>query len=57
VSPEVRCIAWKAQERLNRKYRRLLARGKNQQRAMAAVARELLDFKWAISREPKLLAG
>jgi len=57
VSPEVRRIAWKAQERLNGKYRRLLARGKNQQRAMAAVARELLGFMWAISKEPKLLAG
>jgi len=56
VSTEVRRIAWKAQERLHRKYVRLLARGKCNQKAMAAVARELLGFMWAISREPRQLA-
>jgi transposase len=57
VSAEVRQIAWKAQQRLYRKYVRLLARGKNKQQAMTAVARELLGFMWAISREPKRIAG
>ncbi len=54
---EVRRIAWKAQLRLHRKYVRLLARGKNKQQAMTAVARELVGFMWAISRQPKLLAA
>lgn len=53
VSAEVRRIAWKAQGRLHRKDIRLLARGKCKQKAMAAVARELLGFMWAISREPR----
>jgi len=56
VSPEVKRIAWRAQERLHRKYVRMLARGKNKQQAAAAVARELLGFLWAIAREPRLLA-
>lgn len=57
LAPEVRRIAWKAQLRLHRKYVRLLARGKNKQQAMTAVARELVGFMWAISRQPELLAA
>jgi transposase len=56
VSPEVRRIAWRAQERLCAKYRRLTARGKNKNKTTAAIARELAGFVWAIAREPKLLA-
>jgi transposase len=56
VSPEVRRIAWRAQERLCTKYRRLTARGKNKNKTTAAIARELAGFVWAIAREPKLLA-
>lgn len=55
VTPEVKRIAWKAQQRLHRKYVGLLVRGKNKQQAVTAVARELLGFMWAISRQPKLL--
>jgi hypothetical protein len=54
VSPEVRRIAWRAQERLCTKCRRLTAHGKN--KTTAAIARELAGFVWAIAREPKLLA-
>ena len=57
VSPEVRRIAWRAQERLCAKYRRLTARGKNRNKTTAAIARELAGFVWAISREPARLAG
>ena len=57
VAPEVQKIAWKAQQRLHRKYVKLVLRGKNKQQAMTAVARELLGFMWAISREPQLLAS
>lgn len=51
LSPEIKAIAWKAQNRLNRKYRRLLARGKNKQTVVVAIARELLGFIWAIAKQ------
>ena len=41
-------IAWKAQNRLDRRYMTLTARGKEQRKTMTAVARELLCFIWAI---------
>ena len=56
VSEEVQRIAWKAQRRLNSRYRRLLARGKQVQRTITAVARELAGFVWAIGQQPQLLA-
>jgi transposase len=56
VSPEVRRIAWRAQERLCARYRKLTARGKNKNKTTAAIARELAGFVWAIAREPALLA-
>ncbi|QEL14161.1 IS110 family RNA-guided transposase [Limnoglobus roseus] len=42
-------IAWKAQQRLCKRYRQLLGRGKKPQVAITAVARELLGFMWAIA--------
>ena len=39
--------AWHAQHRLNRRYRRLAARGKPKQHIVTAVARELSGFLWA----------
>jgi len=56
ISDEVRRIAWRAQERLCGRYRKLTARGKNKNRTVIAIARELAGFIWAIGREPKLLA-
>jgi transposase len=44
----VKAIAWKAQHRLHRRYRRLAARGKPQSQVVTAVARELLGFIWSI---------
>ena len=41
-------LAWKAQQRLCGRYRRLLARGKPTQLVITAIARELLGFIWAI---------
>ena len=43
-------IAWKAQLRLCARYRRLVARGKQSQVAVIAIARELAAFMWAIVR-------
>lgn len=46
----VKAIAWKAQDRLHRRYRRMVGRGKLKQQAVVAMARELLGFVWAIAR-------
>lgn len=56
VSAEVKAIAWKAQQRLNRRYLRLIARGKCKAEVVIAIARELAGFLWAAAREPKWLA-
>jgi transposase len=47
-SPAVREIAWKAQQRLCSRFRRLSAKGKVRQKIVIAIARELLGFVWAI---------
>lgn len=49
-------IAWKAQVRLCKRYRRLVARGKNANVAVTAIARELAAFIWAIAREVEIAA-
>lgn len=46
----VRDIAWNAQLRLCHRYRRLIARGKNHNLVITAIARELAGFIWAIAR-------
>ena len=51
VSEEVKEVAWKAQHRLNGRYRRLLAKGKLKQQVVTAVGRELLGFIWAIGTQ------
>jgi transposase len=48
LSPEIKDIAWKAQNRLHLRYRKFLARGKNKPQIVTAVGRELLGFIWAI---------
>jgi transposase len=48
ISEEVKEIAWKAQQRLNQRYRKLLAKGKNKGVVVTAIGRELLGFIWAI---------
>jgi transposase len=47
----VQSISWKAQQRLHKKYFRLLSRGKSSGTAIAAIARELAGFVWAIAQE------
>jgi transposase len=44
-------ISWKAQVRLCKRYRPLLARGKNANLVVVAIARELAAFMWAIARQ------
>lgn len=48
-------IAWKAQLRLCRRYKRLMQRGKHRNVVVAAVAREMTAYIWAISREVVLV--
>lgn len=50
VPAEIQDIAWKAQVRLNQRYRRMLARGKTKQHTIVAIARELAGFVWAIGQ-------
>lgn len=47
----VREIAWKAQLRLNKRYRQLKARGLHPNKVCVAVARELCGFVWDIARQ------
>ena len=46
----IRDIAWKAQIRLCARYRRLSAAGKKTPVVIAAIAREMAAFLWAIGR-------
>jgi len=47
----VRDIAWKAQVRLSKRYRRMTTGGKKAPVVIAAIAREMAAFLWAIGRE------
>jgi transposase len=44
-------ISWKAQVRLCKRYRRLVAKGKQANVVTVAIARELVGFMWAIAKE------
>ena len=48
VPEEIKEIAWKAQNRLHKRYMKLSAAGKDQRKIITAVGRELLGFIWAI---------
>lgn len=50
VPQEAKDIAWKAQLRLNGRYRKLVGRGKKSNVAVTAVARELVGFIWDLAR-------
>src|SRR6516225_1224905 len=49
IPAEITEIAWKAQNRLHKRYRALTMAGKDQRKVMTAVGRELLGFIWAIA--------
>ena len=53
---EIIDIAWKAQLRLCRRYDRLMHRGKHRNVVVTAIAREMIAYIWAISREVVLPA-
>src|SRR6185312_14440416 len=54
VSQDIKALAWKAQLRLHKTYRRLTSRGKRSVVATTAVARELLGFIWSIGQRVPL---
>jgi transposase len=56
ISEETKEIAWKAQHRLYKRYRKLSAAGKDQRKIVTAVARELLGFIWAIGTKAETVA-
>jgi len=51
LSSEIRKIAWDAQLRLCPRYQRLIGRGKKINVVVAAIARELAGFIWAIAKQ------
>jgi transposase len=48
---EINDIAWQAQQRLCRRYQRLLQKGKHRNIVVTAIAREMIAYIWAIARE------
>jgi transposase len=50
--PAVRAQAWRAQQRLHRRYRHLVGHGKRPPVAVVACARELVGFVWAALTQP-----
>jgi transposase len=44
-------ISWKAQGRRCKRYRNLIARGKHANQVVVAIARELIEFMWAMAKE------
>jgi transposase len=54
VSAKVVAIAWKAQMRLNKRYLRMMLKGKNKGEVVVALARELSGFVWAAAKELSL---
>jgi hypothetical protein len=51
LAQPIRDIAWKAQVRLCRRYRKLAQAGKPATVVTAAIARELSGFVWAIAKQ------
>jgi transposase len=57
LAKPIRDIAWKAQERLCRRYRKLMRGGKLPTVITTAIARELAGFVWAIAKQVQVNAG
>ena len=51
LTPQVAAIAWRAQERLHRRYWALSQKSKPTGKIVTAIARELVGFVWAIGVE------
>jgi transposase len=53
-SAEVKELSWRMQNRLHKRYVKLKARGKNENKAIVAIARELSAFIWELQVKLKL---
>ena len=47
---DVRAVSWRAQERLHRRFCRLLLRGVHPNKVVVAIARELVAFVWELAQ-------
>ena len=47
----IQAISWKAQVRLCKRYRQLMATGKHAHQVVVAMARELSAFMWAMAKQ------
>jgi len=47
-SPKIKALSWKMQNRLSKRYRALKARGKQENKCIVAIARELSAFIWEL---------
>src|ERR1700757_4365184 len=56
VPPAIIEIAWKAQNRLHKRFTKLAMAGKDQRKVITAVGRELLGFIWAIAIKAEQLS-
>jgi len=56
IPKPIQQTAWKAQVRLCKRFGRLVARGKNSNVVVVAIARELVAFMWAIARQTPIQA-
>ena len=57
LAKPIRDTAWKAQERLCRRYRKLARAGKPPTVVTTAIARELSGFVWAIAKLVQVAAA
>jgi transposase len=54
VPKVIQDMSWKAQVRLGKRYRRLVARGNQVNQVVVALARQMAAFVWALAREVKV---
>ena len=55
LPPSIQAIAWKAQLRLCKRYHRLVAKGKDKNTVVVAIAREMIAFVWAIAKQTPIV--
>ena len=53
-STEVKALSWRMQHRLHRRYVKLKARGKRENKAIVAIAREMAAFLWELQNKLNL---
>lgn len=51
LSPQIKDISWRTQQRLNKRFFKLQGKGKSKQVAVVAVARELTAFIWELGQQ------